>query len=60
MTGQEGAPARATLPAPQTSRQAGGYIRVSQERAARNGYGLAAQEADIRKFTTYKGLELIE
>ncbi len=40
--------------------RAAGYIRVSQERAARNGYGLAAQEADIRKFITYKDLELVE
>lgn len=49
MTSQQTAPLRAA-----------GYIRVSQERAARNGYGLAAQETDIRKFVTYKDLELVE
>jgi len=53
-------PPRAALPAPQSARQAGGYIRVSQERAARNGYGLAAQEAEIRKYVAYKDLELVE
>ena len=37
-----------------------GYIRVSQERAARNGYGLGAQEADIRKHIDYKGWKLVE
>ena len=40
--------------------RAAGYVRVSQERAARNGYGLAAQEHEIRKFTGYKDLDLVE
>ena len=35
--------------------RAAGYVRVSQERAARNGYGLGAQEADVQRFVTYKG-----
>lgn len=43
-----------------TAVRAAGYIRVSQERAARNGYGLAAQEAEIRKYVAYKGLDLID
>ncbi len=34
--------------------RAAGYIRVSQERNARNGYGLAAQESEIRRFAEYK------
>jgi site-specific DNA recombinase len=34
--------------------QAAGYIRVSQERAAKNGYGLGAQEEDIRRHVEYK------
>ncbi len=37
-----------------------GYIRVSQERAARNGYGLGAQERDIHRFVEYKGWNLVE
>ena len=37
-----------------------GYVRVSQERAARNGYGLGAQEADIKKHIDYKDCELVE
>jgi len=40
--------------------RAAGYIRVSQERAAKNGYGLGAQEAEIRKHIEYKGWELLE
>jgi site-specific DNA recombinase len=40
--------------------RAAGYIRVSQERAAKNGYGLGAQEAEIRKHVEYKGWELVE
>jgi len=40
--------------------RAAGYIRVSQERAARNGYGLGAQEADVRRFVEYKTWELVE
>ncbi|MBI4564844.1 MAG: recombinase family protein [Planctomycetes bacterium] len=31
-----------------------GYIRVSQERNATNGYGLGAQETDIRRYAEYK------
>jgi len=37
-------------------RRAAGYVRVSQERAARNGYGLEAQETDIRRHVDYKDL----
>jgi len=40
--------------------RAAGYIRVSQERSARNGYGLGAQETDIRKHIEYKSWELVE
>lgn len=40
--------------------RAAGYVRVSQERAARNGYGLGAQEHEVRKFTEYKGWDLVE
>ncbi len=39
-----------------TSPRAAAYIRVSQERNARNGYGLDAQQADIRRYAEYKGL----
>ncbi len=35
-----------------------GYIRVSQERSAKNGYGLDAQERDIKRHVEYKGWEL--
>jgi len=31
-----------------------GYVRVSQERAAVNGYGLGAQETDIRRYAEYR------
>jgi site-specific DNA recombinase len=34
--------------------RAGGYIRVSQERSARNGYGLGAQETEVRRYAEYK------
>jgi len=40
--------------------QAVGYVRVSQERAAKNGYGLAAQEDEIKRFMEYKGWSLVE
>jgi len=40
--------------------KATGYIRVSQERSAKNGYGLEYQESDIKKHIQYKGWELIE
>ena len=49
-----------TQPSPATHQRAGGYVRVSQERAARNGYSLAAQEQDIRRFAEYKGWHLVE
>lgn len=42
-----------------TSVKAAGYIRVSQERAARNGYSLSAQEDDIRRHAVYKQWELV-
>ena len=35
-----------------------GYVRVSQERAAKNGYGLKEQEADIEKHAKYRGIRL--
>ena len=40
--------------------QAAGYIRVSQERAAKNGYGLGAQEEDIRRHVHYKRWRLFD
>jgi site-specific DNA recombinase len=40
--------------------KAAGYIRVSQERSARNGYGLQAQESAIRKHVSYKDWKLVE
>ena len=40
--------------------RAAAYIRVSQERNARDGYGLDAQEADVRRFATYKGFASVE
>jgi len=39
-----------------TPARAAGYVRVSQERNARNGYGLGAQEAEVRRYAEYKGL----
>jgi len=47
-----------TQPPPAAPRCAAGYVRVSQERAVRNGYSLAAQEQDIRRFAEYKGWRL--
>ncbi|MBI4564845.1 MAG: recombinase family protein [Planctomycetes bacterium] len=41
------------------SKRAAGYIRVSQERAARNGYGLGAQETDIQRFALFKQWDLV-
>ncbi len=38
----------------------GGYVRVSQERAAKNGYSLGAQEQEVRRFIEYKGWTLVE
>ena len=40
--------------------RAAAYVRVSQERNARDGYGLDAQEADVRRFAEYKRLALVE
>ena len=37
-------------------KRAAGYVRVSQERNARNGYGLDAQETEIRRHVEYKRL----
>jgi site-specific DNA recombinase len=39
--------------------RAAGYVRVSQERNARNGYGLDAQESDITRHVEYKRLALV-
>ena len=41
-------------------RTAAGYIRVSQERNARNGFGLDAQDADVRRYAEYRQLPLAE
>jgi DNA invertase Pin-like site-specific DNA recombinase len=38
-------------------KRAAGYIRVSQERNARNGYGLDAQEAEVRRYAEYRRLQ---
>lgn len=43
---------------PGDAKRAAGYIRVSQERAVKNGYGLAAQETDIQRFAHFKQWEL--
>ncbi len=40
--------------------RAAGYVRVSQERNARNGYGLDAQETDILRHVEYMQWELGE
>jgi len=40
--------------------RAAAYVRVSQERSARNGYGLGAQEDEVRRFAAYKGWTLLE
>jgi len=40
--------------------RAAAYLRVSQERAARNGFGLEAQEDKVTRFVEYKGLDLVE
>ena len=37
-----------------------GYIRVSQERSARNGFGLPAQEEDVRRHAEYKRWQLLD
>ena len=39
-----------------TPARAAGYVRVSQERNARNGFGLGVQEAEVRRYVEYKGL----
>lgn len=40
--------------------RAAAYVRVSQERSARNGYSLAAQEQEVRRFVDYKGWTLVQ
>jgi len=35
-----------------------GYVRVSQERAAKNGYGLQAQESDIQRLAAYRDIKV--
>lgn len=42
-----------------SAQRAAGYVRVSQERNARNGYGLEAQQADIQRFVDYKRLRRV-
>ena len=37
-----------------------GYVRVSQERNARNGYGLGAQEAEVKRYVDFKQWELAQ
>jgi site-specific DNA recombinase len=39
--------------------KATGYVRVSQERAAQNGFGLDAQESDIKRLAEYRGYQLL-
>ena len=39
--------------------RAAGYVRVSQERNARNGYGLEVQETDIQRYIEYKRLSRV-
>ncbi|MHC5058694.1 MAG: recombinase family protein, partial [Planctomycetota bacterium] len=46
--------------APAAPARAAGYVRVSQERNARNGYGLDAQETDVRRFTEFRALKLVD
>jgi site-specific DNA recombinase len=40
--------------------QAAGYVRVSQERAAQKGFGLEAQEADVKRHAEYKRWRLFD
>jgi site-specific DNA recombinase len=42
------------------ARKVAGYVRVSQERAARNGYGLGVQEQEVRRFVEYKAWTLVD
>jgi site-specific DNA recombinase len=42
------------------TRRVAGYVRVSQERAAKNGYGLGAQEHEVQRFVEYKGWTLVD
>ncbi|MHC5059142.1 MAG: recombinase family protein [Planctomycetota bacterium] len=44
----------------EAGQRAAGYLRVSQERNARAGYGLDAQEADVRRFAVYRRLALVK
>ncbi len=42
--------------APDTDRTlAAGYVRVSQERSAKHGYGLGAQETEVNRYIAYRG-----
>ena len=43
-----------------SSVRAGGYVRVSQERNFRNGYGLDAQVTDVKRYVEYRRWQLIE
>ncbi|MFH1549993.1 MAG: recombinase family protein [Planctomycetota bacterium] len=40
--------------------RAAGYVRVSQERAAQNGFGLDAQEADVRRHADYRRWQMFD
>jgi hypothetical protein len=40
--------------------RAAGYVRVSQERNARNGWGLGAQEGDVARYVQFKCWEPAE
>jgi site-specific DNA recombinase len=40
--------------------RAAGYVRVSQERNARNGWGLGAQESEVKRYVDFKQWELAE
>jgi site-specific DNA recombinase len=40
--------------------KAAGYVRVSTEEQAREGYGLAAQEQAVKAYCQAQGWELVE
>lgn len=42
------------------ARKVAGYVRISQERAAKNGYGLGAQEQEVRRFVEYTAWTLVD
>ena len=40
--------------------KAAGYVRISSEEAARDGYGLASQEQAIRSYCILHGWDLVD